>query len=148
MQKLLVAIGAVAALCICSCGKSIEQRASDALNAAAKEVTDGQPYEIKDKEVVFKTDSDCVTYFTFHYQGQDEALEHLYSIFSDSTILESIGKREILQESEKSYREMRDKRPVSEREKMISLTRWTSVQIKIHCLIAGHIIEDNRSKNK
>ena len=127
---------------VCSCSKSIEQRASEALEDAVKERVDGQPYEIRDKEVVFKTDSDCVTYFTFHYQGKDIELEHLYTIKEDSTIWECIGNRTILQKAEEKYAELlennSEEKLKKEKRDFKSITR---ICMAMNCVIYGHKIE-------
>lgn len=127
---------------ISSCSKSIEQRAFAALEDAVKERVDGQPYEIRGKEVVFKTDSDCVTYFVFHYQGKDVELEHLYTIREDSTIWESIGNRTILQKAEKKYAELlennSEEKLKKEKRDFKSITR---VYMALNCVLYGHKLE-------
>ena len=129
-------------LLLASCKKTIEQRASAALEEAVKNRVDGQPYEIRDKEVVFKTDSDCVTYFVFHYQGKDVELEHLYTIREDSTIWESIGNRTILQKAEEKYAELlennSEEKLKKEKRDFKSITR---INMALNCVIYGHKIE-------
>ena len=125
-----------------SCGNSIEQRAFAASESAVKAKVDGQPYEIRNSEVVFKTDSDCVTYFTFHYQGKDIELEHLYTIKADSTIWENISNRNVLQSAEKKYAELLEKNNEDQLKKekrdLITITR---VYIGLSCVLSGHKIE-------